>query len=205
MKRTVLGVFVIFVIVLNVLNCGAEEITFDNRVIQLENPIINKDGVSYIPARELFEGLGFNVLWHSDEKRIDIQTKKYPLYENPDVREGTIHTNDLNYKFYGDTNFSYDELEQTKNDITNYQKYSRICTAEQAADIGRVYLRTEIEQWAESANLTESDAIMDVSYSSDLDAWCITFRIGDIMFHHEPTSIVLSASDGRVLKVYQGL
>jgi hypothetical protein len=184
--------------------CCAVNFSIDGVPMSFSNGIVIQSGISYMPVREFFEQKGFNVEWNDTTESINVFFKKFPLYdETLEVRNGKVQKN-FNYEFLGDKNFSYESLSEKMVDCTNNQKYARVCNAEMAAELGSVYLKTTIKNITDIYGVDSLKLI--VQYSSDLNAWCVSYAPTDenTHSHRDSSSVIISADDGRILKVYSG-
>ena len=182
--------------------CYAAEIFFNNQKIEFENPVLNIDGLTYIPLRETFEKKGYTVEWNEESESIDIQEKKCPLYEEDLTEKEGYIKKDLKYKLL-ESDLTLDELFDGMRDITNVTEYARVYDSEMAAEIGSAYLKSIIDSFVPD-ELKDTVTIY-VQYIDEINAWGITFGFEDqIMSHRSPPKVVISANDGRVMYMFGG-
>ena len=88
------------------------KIVINSKEHKFTQPIVTIDNSTYLPVRELFEKLGYDVDWENTEKMVTISEKQQFIFNDDTFtsREETLE-NGLKYIFYGtDKNiFSVDE------------------------------------------------------------------------------------------------
>lgn len=84
------------------------KIVIDGEELAFGRPVVTVDGSAYLPARELFEQLGYDVYWDNRVKTVAISEKQQFVFDDDTYtsREGTLKSG-LKYIFLGTDEHTY--------------------------------------------------------------------------------------------------
>ncbi len=75
MKKYIITVLLCLISVLPVFADATIPVYFDSQPLELSNKPVQKNGTTLVPLREIFDALGFNVVWNEKTKTIIASSK----------------------------------------------------------------------------------------------------------------------------------
>lgn len=179
-------------------------IYIDQEKILFDHPVVNINGSTYVPVREIFEGIGYSVQWKEFDNSINIDKMDQKSHQNKfssniyESEQGVLE-NGQKYSYTSPDDF-YDpsyEMEYHKyfEDLhmkgTKEYEYGAVTDAKMAVELARIY-------WNADADKRIS---YSVSYDFKNNAWVI-IEIFSETLSRGPRGIVISKDNGSVLGMY---
>lgn len=174
------------------------KLCFEGKVISTDQDIINIDGSTYVPLRELFEKIGYTVDWNGTEDAININ-KFYDkkLSVNLDtVNTGIIESNQR-YEFAPKSTYNI-SLDYLDTDIIYSETRNRdlIPDARTAVEIARNYFYAMY-----TGDRADSSISYGVTYDTDHNAWYV-FQKFEHTMNTSPKGILIRSCDGCILGIH---
>lgn len=201
-KVFILIVSIIMLVVLGInvyANILQTKIQLDGTDIDIKKDIINIEGSTYIPLRETFEYLGFDVDWNEETNAINIirENEQKLLSDIHTIQKGSLASGQ-SYVFFPINEIrDFDALQKSFDKSIMYEerrKSDLVPDIYTAVKLAKAYFYSEMEN---------SDNIMityNIIYDNNKGAWIVSEDFSGTV-NRLPQKIIIRSCDGKVLGV----